>query len=644
MRYFNNKEVELLAPAGNYAIFEKLIQSNCDAFYLGGKQFNMRMHRNNFNFSNSEIKTAIQLAHENNKKVYITVNNLMNDKEVSQCEEYLYYLEQLQPDALIIQDLSIIQLIYKNNLNLNMHSSVMMNVHNLEMINKLTSLGISRVVVSREIDLKTIKHWNSHTQMEFEYFIHGDMCSTHGSQCYYSNLIFNNSSNRGLCMKPCRWDYKIKYKGNYYNSEFPMAVKDMYMYENIPELINAGVSSFKIEGRMRDVDYLETIINAYGDSIDRYISDPIFYDRCKYSKELYENRKRDFSTAFAFGNPRLDFINRRYEGTGYFYSHGKVFSKPIAEHSIDERVIVKTKSTLKDHHICKLNNPLSLSVKADTLAQVKVAIKHNVEFIYINTENFTNNNELSMHNILKLNKVKNNCKLILSLPKMTFDDTFEKYDYVLSDKHFREIIDGIMVSNLGAFERYKDFNIPIYGDNTLNVMNNQSNKFYNDLGIKNTILSIEMNSNNLKNFMENNHNDNIEIIAHGSPTIMYMELDLYENLNKLKPLYPEDNKYFENDVMVLIDNEGYEHPIYKDTAGKNHLMLYKDICLLPLIPELTLLGVKIYRLEISHYNIKDYENIIRTYKKALTYPSNSIDIFKELNPNHMDFSFGSLHF
>ena len=155
-RYFNDKEVELLAPAGNFEIFKAVITSGADAVYLGGKIFNMRMHRKDFNFSNDELEEAIKIAHSLNKKVYITVNNLLSSDDLLEAEEYFRYLEKIQPDAIIVQDMAVIKLIKDLNINLNIHSSVMTNVHNLETVKRLEELGVTRIVTSRDIDLNTI--------------------------------------------------------------------------------------------------------------------------------------------------------------------------------------------------------------------------------------------------------------------------------------------------------------------------------------------------------------------------------------------------------------------------------------------------------------------------------------------------------
>ena len=206
------------------------------------------------------------------------------------------------------QDPAILQICKEHGFNnFELHSSIMMNVHNIEFVEALKEYGVTRVVLSREMDLQTAKHLQKVTGIETEYFMHGDMCTVHGGNCYYSSVVLGNSSNRGRCFKPCRWNHEVQKDGEVYSAQFPLAAKDMYMYENIPELIEANVTSFKIEGRMRDKEFIVDLVNAYGEAIDRYIEDPLSYDRKEGADQLSENRKRDFSTAYAIWKPRIRF-------------------------------------------------------------------------------------------------------------------------------------------------------------------------------------------------------------------------------------------------------------------------------------------------------------------------------------------------
>ena len=570
-RYFNNQAVELLAPVGNFEIFKEVIHSGADAVYLGGKIFNMRMHRKDFNFTNEELEEAIKIAHSLKKKIYITVNNLLSSYDLTQAEDYLRYLEKLGPDALIVQDMSVIDLIRTLGLNLNIHSSVMMNVHNFETIKALEELGVTRVVTSRDIDLKTIKQFSVRTNMEFEYFVHGDMCVAHGAQCLYSGILFGKSGNRGLCMKPCRWGYKINKEGQQYDTTFPMAVKDMYMYEHIPELIEAGVVSFKIEGRMRDASYLVDLINYYSDAIDRYIDDPISYNRKKHAKELFENRKRDFSTAYAFGNPGLSNINERYEGTGKFYSTGKVFSNPVDEFDIKEERVSEIKDILSLDEV-KINKP-ELTVKVNNYEAAMLAINEGVDKIYLSGEVFEPDAPFTKEEIINITKSKKNSKIYLGLPRMMFEDDFSKYNHLLRNNDLG--IDGLLVTNLGAISKFKDLGLELVGDYSLNIYNALSANFYKNLGLEMATLSCESPVNNTKDSLLNSDLD-LEIIVNGSPVVMYMSHDLYENTNVINPSGVVDRKFNDKKVLLLIDDKGNEHPVYRDNTGKNHMLLSKE--------------------------------------------------------------------
>ncbi len=639
-RFFNGNEVELLAPAGTFEIFEKIIHSDADAVYFGGKILNMRMHRKDYNFSNDEIKKAIEIAHSLNKKVYITVNNLLSQQDLNAAEEYLRFLEEVQPDALIVQDMSILKLVNRLNLKLELHSSVMMNVHNLETINVLRKLGVSRVVLTRDMDLKTIKILNKQTDMEFEYFAHGDMCIAHGAQCLYSGMLFGKSSNRGLCMKPCRWNFTLKKDGCVYPTEYPMAVKDMYMYEHMPEMINAGILSFKLEGRMRDSDYLVNLINYYSDAIDRYIEDPISYDRRKDAQFIYENRKRDLSTCSAFGTPGLSNINRRYEGTGKFYSHGRVFSNPVEEIALCEERIQEIKKVLTDGFNSHPNKS-KLSVKVNSYTQAKVAIEEGADIIYLSGEVFEPNSPFSKSEIIQLIKNKKEAKIYLGLPRMMFEDDFSRYSQLLHENNLG--LDGLLVTNLGAIEKFKHLGLDLIGDYSLNIYNHTAASFYKKQGLSSATLSVETPLFDAKQTLTKSQLP-MEVIVHGSPVVMYMDHDLYENTKVLEPIRNENNKHFDNNVLVLVDDKGYEHPVYRDNFGRNHMLLYKDLCYLPFLKELNHIGVNNFRIEGCHYSTDDLRSVLKIYKQAIDNLENCDTLFNSLSPNHSGFTLGAFQF
>ena len=642
-RFFCNQEVELLAPVGTFEIFDKVIRSGADAVYLGGKILNMRMHRKNYNLSNQEIEKAVNIAHSLNKKIYITVNNLFSQQDIEAAKDYLLFLNEIKPDALIIQDFSMFDLVKSLNISIPLHSSVMMNVHNIATINTLKALGVTRIVASREMDLKTVKLLKSQTNIEFEYFTHGDMCIAHGAQCLYSGVLFGKSSNRGLCMKPCRWNFTIKKDGKLYPSEYPMAVKDMYMYEHIPEMIDAGIVSFKIEGRMRDSDYLINLINCYSDAIDRYIDDPICYDRKKDSEFLFENRKRDLSTGYAFGKPGLSNINRRYEGTGVFYSHGKVFSNPVEEIEISEGRIDEIKNILKENkeQNKKQNKKPSLSVKVNNYIQAKMAIEENVDSIYLSGDVFTPDKPFSKKEVFDLTSNKNKSKIYLCLPRMMSEKDFTEYQHILEKNTLG--LDGLVVTNLGAVQMFKSLGIELVGDYCMNTYNHKAANFFKQKGLSLSTLSIEVPLKDAQYTIT--HSDvPIELVVHGSPVVMYQEHDLYENTEVLNPIRNESNRYIDNNVLVLVDDKGFEHPVFRDNKDRNHVLLYKDICYLPILKELYDIGVARFRIEGCHYSVDNLRSIIKTYKNALENLDKCKELYDSLKPVHAGFTLGSFQF
>lgn len=622
-RHLNGKPIELLAPAGNFEIYKEVIQLPCDAVYFGGKHLNMRLHRKEYNFTDAELFEAVNIAHALGKKAYITVNNIYADQEIEQLKEFLLTLEKIQPDALIVQDFSTIYLIHEMGLNLSIHSSVMMNTHNLEMIDALKELGVTRVVLSREASLNYSKYLQAKTNMELEYFVHGDMCIAHGGQCLYSGMLFGQSSNRGRCLKPCRWEYTIEHDNKQYPTTFPMAVKDMFMYESIPELIDGGITSFKIEGRMRDIEYLSMVIKAYGDSIDRYLNNPLCYDKMKDSKMLYDNRKRDVSTGYAFGTPGLTNINERYEGTGKLFSSGKVFSTATKEREITSEQIKRVNDYLNEH-VVTCNETPKLNVKVNNLSQAKMCIALQVDSILLSGDVFLPDKPFSVEEIKELAKIKGNTKIYLGMPHMTFDRQFEEYSHFMS---LDVPVDGLAVTNLGGVHKFKEY--PLIGDYPMNILNCKAAAFYQKQGVSTFAITPEATLKETVSLL-NELKETAELIVHGSPTVMYLEHDLFQNVTK------------ENaEVLYLIDGEQEKHPVYKDAYGRNHMLLYKDICYLPILPKLLEAGLRNLRIEAQYLDTKELEIVIKAYQEALKEPSRCQEIYATLEPARKGFTLGS---
>jgi putative protease len=288
-------KVELLAPAGNLERLKWAIMYGADAVYIGGKNFSLRA--NAINFSIEEIEEGVKFAHENNAKVYVTVNIVFHEDDIEGLVDYLKELSRIKVDAIISSDLFIIDLLKDNNIDLKFHLSTQSSTLNKEAVKFYKNENVERVVLARECSKNDIKEIIDETKLPVEVFIHGAMCTCYSGRCMLSNYFTNRDSNRGGCAQICRWNFDLY---DEYNTEikekasFAIAPKDLSLLRYIPELIDMGVSSFKIEGRMKSIYYVATLISVYRRVIDRYYSEKENYVYNKNDEiELYRCANRE---------------------------------------------------------------------------------------------------------------------------------------------------------------------------------------------------------------------------------------------------------------------------------------------------------------------------------------------------------------
>lgn len=307
-------KIELLAPAGNIEALKAAVENGADAVYLGGKLFNARQNANNF--AKEELKRAVKFAHQRNVKIYITLNILLANEEINSFIDYVYELAEAQVDAFIVQDLGIAYLLKNLLPNIPLHASTQMAIHNYNGIKYLEDLGFKRVVLAREVSLENIALIRKKTKMELEIFVHGALCIAYSGQCLMSSLIGGRSGNRGCCAQPCRLKYQLidlnKNKLlNYDNiGEHLLSPKDINMIRYIPDLIKAGVTSFKIEGRMKRPEYVATVVKNYRQAINNYYKNPESFNvNTQTEKELEQIFNRDFTTGHYLGNQGYDLMS-----------------------------------------------------------------------------------------------------------------------------------------------------------------------------------------------------------------------------------------------------------------------------------------------------------------------------------------------
>jgi len=301
------KKIELLSPAGDIERLKLAYLYGADACYIGGRDFSLRANANNFSIN--EIEEACKFAHSLGKKLYVTVNIVFQNEYYEGILDYLKELERIEVDALIISDPSVIEIINNNNLKLNIHISTQFSSANIEVVKFFKSLGVERVVLARELSKEEIKEIIDETGVEIETFIHGAMCSSYSGRCILSNYFTNRDANRGGCAQICRWDFDMYEEDKLIENDtkFTMSCKDLSMIEHIDEMIDIGISSLKVEGRMRSNYYIATVINTYRNAIDDYYSNKLTKDRIKYYKKILDRvANRDSVCQFFDKFPDVD--------------------------------------------------------------------------------------------------------------------------------------------------------------------------------------------------------------------------------------------------------------------------------------------------------------------------------------------------
>lgn len=309
------RKIELLSPAGSMDRLKIAFLYGADAVYIGGQNYSLRANAKNFSID--EIMEACNYAHNLLKKVYVTVNIVFHNEDVTGLIDYLKELEKCQVDAIIISDPLVINIIKKNKIKIPIHISTQYSSVNYEVVNFWKSLGVERVVLGRELSKEEIKEIIDKTGMDIEVFIHGAMCASYSGRCVLSNYFTNRDANRGGCAQICRFNFDLEkdLKKVVGKEQFTMCSKDLCMLKYIPDMIDIGVSSLKVEGRMRSVYYIATVISTYRKAIDDYYNGSLTEEKYNYYiKVLNRVANRDNVPQFFDKFPGVDeqyFLGRK---------------------------------------------------------------------------------------------------------------------------------------------------------------------------------------------------------------------------------------------------------------------------------------------------------------------------------------------
>lgn len=306
-----HKKVELLAPAGNLEKLKFAFLYGADACYIGGRNYSLRANAKNFSIE--EIQEAVKYAHNLNKKVYVTVNIVFHNEDIKGIKEYLIALSEAKVDAIIVSDPLIIDIINDNNINLKVHISTQASTLNYEAVSFWQSQGVERVVLAREMSKNEIKEIIDKTGMEIETFVHGAMCSSYSGRCVLSNYFTKRDANRGGCAQICRWEFPLYDKNNNMiesETKFTASSKDLMMLTKVKEMIEIGIVSLKVEGRMRSNYYVATVINTYRNLIDDYYENKLTEEKVEYYQKILDRvANREATVQFW---DKLPTVNEQY--------------------------------------------------------------------------------------------------------------------------------------------------------------------------------------------------------------------------------------------------------------------------------------------------------------------------------------------
>jgi len=323
------KKPELLAPAGSLEKLKIAVMYGADAVYVGGVKFGLRAGAKNFNLD--ELEEGINFAHNNGKKVYLTLNIIPHNEDLAELPEYVKKLKDLSLDGMIISDPGIMNIVKKIIPEMEIHLSTQTSITSYATVNFWYQQGISRIILARELSLAEIREIVEKVpdDIKIETFVHGAMCISYSGRCLLSNYMTGRDANRGNCSHPCRWRYHLveeKRPGEYFpviedeRGTYFFNSKDLCMIEHIPSLIDAGISALKIEGRMKSAYYVASIVKAYRQAIDSYFSNPEEYHfNEKWLNEIKKTSNRCFTSGFYFAKPGGD--EQRYDSSAYIKTY-----------------------------------------------------------------------------------------------------------------------------------------------------------------------------------------------------------------------------------------------------------------------------------------------------------------------------------
>jgi putative protease len=597
------QELELLAPAGNWEALEAVAEAGADAVYCGDKRFNMRMLKPGMNFTPEELQDAAVYLHQQGKRLYVTVNNLYYDREISELRNYLSFIEQIGADGIIVQDVAVVALVQQMGLKVPLHASVQMGISNLSAVRFLEEHGFSRAILSKNLSLAEIASINRECRLSLEFFAHGDLCISHTGQCYMSSYVSGASSNRGRCIKPCRWAYRLL--GTAADPEefcYHLAHHDQCVYPYLRELARAGVQSFKIEGRMRDAGYLSTIISVYRRALDGIMEDPDYIPDAQGQQVLFNHRQRDYTTGNLLKRPGREAIGLDGSREPFFPTQSRPLLRVKAEDYQPQTAVEPCLTQLR--------------VKVSSLSQLQELIGSGVTEAIIGMEKMRqegpNWTEKQLKEAFAL-AAREDIGLYLETPRIVTQEDLKPLEeklQALAEFPWQ----GAIANEYGAFNLARGLGMAVQAGYGLNITNYETGSWLLNQGAGLIIASLETDRDSLMAMAE--LGEKLEVMVHGPLCGMITDYCLAR-------AWSDDAQdagcaiHCLNSGYGLMDDYEQLYRIRTDWQCRNHIYFPYDLALLARLPELAAAGIRRFRIDGQFYKPELLRDVIAIYQKAV---------------------------
>ncbi|MBF0173603.1 MAG: U32 family peptidase [Magnetococcales bacterium] len=612
------QKLELLAPAGTWETLKAVIEAGADAVYVAGKRFAMRQHGAWLNFEENDLPRVIDHAHEHGVRCYLALNNLLTDAELALLEDWVPQLVSMKPDALIIQDLGALRLFGREQPVIPLHASTMMSIHHSHGAQILKEYGVTRIIASRDITLQDAARLGQESGLEVEYFVHGDMCVAQGSQCFHSGIATGMSANRGKCLKSCRWSWSLidRREGRVLGEvedQYLLARNDLCLYHQIPELAASGIRCLKIEGRARPADYLQPIVAAYRQAIDRYHDDAAGYlTDFSTLNRLKRHTLREVNTGHAFHRPGPGSSGLSGEREPRF------FSIVIHERPWEENLTVADER--KPAPPDPVPSPPALGVRCGDPQTADAMLAAPCDWIYVGGEQFVARGqerwrESWLKNLIAAGK-RAGKRIGIATPRITTQREFLELGRLL-EALSHSPPDEYRVSNVGALAFMRQHtSVPVHGDYGLNPWNRAAVAWLHEAGAHSWTPGLEL---PLDTLLDLAHDITLpmEVVVHGALPGMLLEYcPIGVHVTKTTRTDPCSGPCV-GGQYALRDMAGGIYWLEADQYCRNHLFMASDLCALDRIGQLAAAGVARIRIEGQLYEPEYLHRLIVCYREAL---------------------------